>query len=100
MARKRRSNPFSNEDVQALQALVRKTLTMPWTHWWSIRRASEESGYSCDTIRQLVKANPVLRLYRGNWVKKLGETEPEWIPFSDDPDDYLIRSIYKWGTQV
>lgn len=98
--RRRGSDRFDKEDLHSVYSTVRPTLCMTWVHWMSVKQVAEILELSCETVRKIVRVHPKLRLHRGHWIKKLGYEEAEWLPYSDNPDDYLIRSRLPDGVEA
>jgi len=92
MRRRRTAEAFDYEMILAVKRLVKPTLKFTWTKWLSVGEVSRLTGYDIETVMMLVRESSDLALHKGWRIKKAGETEKQWIPISDNPADYLIKS--------
>lgn len=90
MRRKRQAPRYDPDWIRELRRLVKPTLKFTWTKWYSVGLIADTMGLDADTIMMLVRESTDLALHRGWRVLKDGEKV--WIPISDNPRDYLIKT--------
>lgn len=91
--RKRREQPFTPDEVLAMEKAASPTGQMTWTSWISVQDMARRLGLTNEAVLKMVSVSKRCLLFKGWSIPKHGDQESRWIAFSHDPAECLIKYI-------